>query len=353
MDAQKLLESYLASSDTTRESKAEALYQVLKRLVHKAVARYPTGDLDDFEEECLVAVWCKISVLASSEPEGCSAIENIEAFVRQAVHNRYCDAIRRKRPKWYSIKLELMETLSGKTGVHGFALWQCPKTGVRMCGFSDWQGQYRSATAKCRVLLDDRDRFKSQYLGNREPRELPIYELVGCVFDYCGGPVELDTLTGCIAELIQARNEDLLSIDAVPDTESDSGAPIDWLVSSEEAVEDQVIGSTWFHDVLEWFWKEFLELSVKQRKAMMLGMSPEQVMAIISTVGLDNVAEALELTPGSLSDLISQLPLPDSEIARELNIPIKAVPSVRFKAWARVRRRTQKSGLVPREEFET
>ncbi len=345
MNAQKLLEAYLGSSGTDNRTYEELLARIVRQLVHKAVARYPTTDLDDFEDECVAAVWCKIATLASGDT-ATSSITNLEAFVRQAVHNRYCDCIRRKRPKWYNLKLELMETLSGKTGVSGFAIWQCQKTGARMCGYAQWEQESRSATAKCRWLIDNQEKFRSHFLEKRDPRELPLYELTAAVLDYCGGPVELDTLTGCIAELLQAKNEDPLSIDTVSDPDSDSSAPVDWLISPGAGVEDQVIDAAWFRHVLDWFWNEFLQLSVKQRKAIILGMSPEQVMAIASVVDFSEVAAALEMSPERAADLIAELPLPDSVIADELNIPTKAVPSVRFKAWGRIRRRTEKAGLT-------
>ncbi|MDH7600513.1 MAG: hypothetical protein QHI38_00015 [Armatimonadota bacterium] len=344
MNAQKLLELYLSSSGSEQKTYEDQLSRIVKQLVSKAVSRYPTADLDDFEEECIAAVWCKIAALASRETDT-STIGNLDAFVRQAVHNRYCDCIRRKRPKWYNIKLELMETLSGKTGVSGFAMWQCPKTGVRMCGYAQWKHLANPATAKCLSLIDNQEKFKRQFLNNRDPQELPLYELTAAILDFCGGPVELDTLTGCIAEMLQAKNENLLSIDAVPDPDSDLSAPVDWLISPEVGVEDQVINVAWFRQVLGWFWKEFLELSVKQRKAIILGMSSEQVMALVSVVGFTELAEALEMVPERLAGLVSELPLPDSTIADELGVPAKAVPSVRFKAWGRIRRRTEKAGL--------
>lgn len=313
--------------------------------MRKSVGKHEISDLEDFEEECVVAIWAKISLLRAEGRTGGQAIENLEAFVRQAVHNRYCDAVRRKRPKWYNLKLELMEIFSGKTNVRGFAMWQSGETSGRLCGFAQWVNR-RPATSRCRALAENSAVFRAQYLQNRDPRELPTHELAAAVLDYCGGPVEIDVLTSCIADLVKERSEEPLSIDAVPDADSDSAAPVDWLISPDTDVERQVVDASWFNHVVTWFWKEFGELSIKQRKAILYGMSAEQVMALGSAVGMKAVADSLEIDRERLASLIGKLPLPDSVTAEELGIPTRAVPSVRFKAWGRIRRRTRKSALA-------
>ena len=343
MDAQQLLDAYVKSSGREIGAYGDALSETVRGLVHRSVAKREIGDLEDFEEECVVAIWMKISGLRG---DGSAGIENLEAFVRQAVHNRYCDAIRRKRPKWYNLKLELMEIFSGKANVEGFAMWQNPDSGLRLCGFAEWNGSSRAASAKRREITDNIGKFRSIYLQNRDPQELPIYQLAAAVLDCCGGPVEIDSLTSCLAELVRARTEEPLSIDAVPDGDEDSGSPVDWLISPDTEVEKQVVDASWFSHVITWFWKEFLELSLKQRKALLYGMSGEQVMALCAAVGMKEVANSVDVGPERLASLINGLPLPDAATAEELGILTRAVPSVRFKAWGRIRRRTQKSALA-------
>ncbi len=348
MDAQRLLDAYVRSSGKDGNRYWEALSDTVRELVHKSVGKREIGDLEDFEEECVVAIWSKISALRA-EGGASQGIENLEAFVRQAVHNRYCDAIRRKRPKWYNLKLELMEIFSGKANIEGFALWQNPETGARLCGYAQWAHGRRPATARCRELTENSGKFRAQYLQNRDPQELPTYELAAAVLDYCGGPVDIDALTSCLAELAKVRTEEPLSIDAVPDPDSDSAPPVDWLISPDTDVEKQVVDASWFSHVVTWFWKEFLALSLKQRKAILYGMSAEQVMALSSAVGMTEVARSLEMSRQQFASLAGGLPLADAVTAEELGVPTRAVPSVRFKAWGRIRRRTRKSALAVEE----
>ncbi len=343
MDTQELLEAFVSAPENNSSKYWEALSKIVRALVHKAVAKREIADLEDFEEDCVVAIWTKINAIRSDENS--PGIDNLEAFVRQAVHNRYCDAIRRKRPKWYNLKLELMELFSGKIGVEGFAMWQNPESGVRLCGFSEWMGNRKTASARCREIYDNPAKFASNYLGNRDPQELPTWQLAAAVLDYCGGPVDIDTLTSCIAEITHAKTEEPLSIDAQVGGDEDSVAPVDWLISPDTDVEKQVVDSEWFNHIINWFWKEFSQLSVKQRKAMLYGMSGDQVIVLCSKFGMREVAKSLEISPELLASLINALPLPDNIIAEELGMQTRAVPSVRFKAWGRIRRRIRKSPL--------
>lgn len=340
MDAQDLLEAYI---NTCGETHREPLCEMVRDLVHRSVSRREVGDLEDFEEDCVLAIWTKISAIKAGESD--TSIDNLEAFVRRAVHNRYCDAIRRKRPTWYNLKLELLEIFSGKSHVKGFALWQNPSTGARMCGYAKWDGSPVSASARCRELVDDVPGFQTRHLANQDPVELPTYQLAAAVLDFCDGPVDVDALTSCIAELTHVHVAEPLSIDAQPDPDEDSGSPVDWLVSPETDVEKQVVDGGWFQHVIDWFWKEFIQLSVKQRKALLYGLGGDQVMALCAAVGMKEVAKSVEMEARKLASMISELPLPDAVTAEELGVEARAVPSVRFKAWGRIRRRTRKSSL--------
>lgn len=348
MDAQQLLEAYISTPGSAGDRYWEPLSNTVTTLVHKAAAKRETSDLEDFEEDCVLAIWTKISGLKSGETEG--TIENLEAFVRRAVHNRYCDAIRRKRPTWYNLKLELLEIFSGKANVEGFALWQSPESGARLCGFSDWEGRPPTGAARLREITGNASGFQSKFLQNRDPKELASHELATAVLDFCGAPVDIDALTSCLAELTHVFVAEPLSIDAQPEADDDAAAPVDWLISPDIEVEKQVVDTEWFNHVIDWFWREFVDLSLKQRKALLYGMGGDQVMALVTSVGIAEIAKSMEMSREQFASLISRLPIPDVVIARELEIPPKAVPSVRFKAWGRIRRRTKKSSLVVDDE---
>ena len=344
MDAQQVLEAYIHTPGKDGDQFWEPLSQAITDLVHRAAARRETGDLEDFEEDCVFAIWSRINALKFGEADG--SIETIEAFVRRAVHNRYCDAIRRKRPTWYNLKLEMLELFSGKANVEGFAIWTSPESGARLCGYTGWESKTAIGSVRLRDLLDNAAGFKSKFLRNRDPGELPKHELAAAVLDFCEAPVNIDELTSAMTELLQISSPEPLSIDSQPASDEDSDAPVNWLISPEADVESQVIDGEWFNHVLKWFWEEFIELSLKQRKALLYGMSGDQIMAMVVSVGMKEVSESLEIQREQLASLINRLPLPDVEIAEELQITPRAVPSVRFKAWGRIRRRVKKSSLI-------
>ncbi|MEN6519657.1 MAG: hypothetical protein ABFD46_00690 [Armatimonadota bacterium] len=343
-DPQYYLEQYISLPPGKCDAYLEPLAEEIQKLVKRSLLKRETSDLEDFEQDCLLGIWTRIDAIKRGVVE--TNIENIEAFVRRAVHNRYCDAIRRKRPGWYNLKLELLDIFSGKLNVKGFAIWNVDGVSERLCGYGKWNGSPRCATAKCKEITEDSRAFTRYMLANRDPAEVPTVELVCRILDWVGGPVPIDDMVSCIAKLTAVRDPDPLSIDAQPDGDEESDSPVDWLVDSDVNVEKQVVDAGWLDHVLDWFWKEFLLLAPKQRKAIMLGLSSEQVMSIISSVGINDVADALEVTPDRLSALIGRLPLPDVVTGDEIGIPARSVPSVRFKAWRRIQRRSRKSGVT-------
>ena len=114
-DPQQLLQNYINLPPGQCEAYIEPLAEEVRRLVRKSLIKKETGDLEDFEQDCLLGIWTRIDAIKRGAVEG--TIENLEAFVRRAVHNRYCDAIRRKRPAWYNLKLELLDV-----GIHQYTL---------------------------------------------------------------------------------------------------------------------------------------------------------------------------------------------------------------------------------------
>ena len=343
-DPQYLLEQYISQPAGRCEEFIEPLSEEIQRLVRKSLIKRETSDLEDFEQDCLLGIWTRVDAIKRGVVE--TSIENLEAFIRRAVHNRYCDAIRRKRPGWYNLKLELLDMFSGKLNVSGFAIWNPENSSERLCGYEKWAGANRSMTGKCREINEDKNYFIKKMLDNRDPSEVPTVELACRILDWSGGPVPIDDIVSCIAMLTNVRDPDPLSIDAQPEGDEDADRPVDWLVDSGIGVEQQVVDAGWMDHILEWFWREFMLLAPKQRKAIMLGLAPEQITSIASSVGFRAVADSLELTPDKLTSLITRLPLPDAVTGEIIGIPARSVPSVRFKAWRRIQRRSRKSGMA-------
>ncbi|HOK55251.1 MAG TPA: hypothetical protein PKV43_12360, partial [Armatimonadota bacterium] len=227
-DPQQLLQNYINLPPGQCEAYIEPLAEEVRRLVRKSLIKKETGDLEDFEQDCLLGIWTRIDAIKRGAVEG--TIENLEAFVRRAVHNRYCDAIRRKRPAWYNLKLELLDMFSGKLNVKGFAIWNPEGSSERLCGYDKWSSSNRSAAAKCKEICEDQRAFIRNMLQNRDPAEVPTVELACRILDCAGGPVPIDDLVSCIATLTDVRDPDPLSIDTQPEGDDDADSPVDWLV---------------------------------------------------------------------------------------------------------------------------
>lgn len=341
MDAQKLLSSFLNANEYTYTLYWEDLSQFIVKTVRKAAAKRETGDLGDFEDDCIVNIWSKI--MAIREGKSKIAIENLEAFIRAAVHNRYCDAIRKKRPKWYNKKLELLEIFSGKAGIKGVTLID-----KRLCTYDSWVDDGSKGTHECEKLCNSVDNiqlFKQNYIENHDPNELATYQLACAILNYCGSAVDINTMTSCVIELTQQKDLDIDSLDA-PIGSNDKGfTKADTLIAPDSDTATQICNKDWFGTVIKWFVSEFDKLSPKQKKAVLYAMECEEVLHIISAMGATALAKSLEITKIELYELLKTLPLPDAETAQAIGCEARAVPSIRFKAWEKIQRRVKKSGL--------
>lgn len=343
MDAQKLLELYIASTGYEADKYWLPLSDAISNMVKKAVYRKEISDLDDFEEECILSIWTKINALKYGETE--VAIDNIEGFVRRIVHNKYCDAIRKKRPGWYYIKLELQEIFNGKANIKGFSYWEVQGVG-KLCGFTAWCNTKKCETVKCRELVDDIKKFKLNYLQNRDPHEMPIYELAAAVLDYCGAPVDIDTLTGTIAGMLNMSGIDTVSLDSPNESDDEGFSPADRLVAENVDIEKQITQADYFSKIINWFWAELENLPLKQKKILLYGLGSDQVSALCAGVGYESVAKALGMTKAQLVEIIDDFPVPDIQISQELEMSTRAVPSARFKIWTKIRKKTKTSAPI-------
>lgn len=115
--------------------------------------------------------------------------------------------------------------------------------------------------------------------------------------------------------------------------------------------EDQIIGNTETEvaSLLWLFWQEICELSLRQRRALLL--NSESLIVILKQNGVSNqkLGEILELDESELSEIFRKLPLPDSQIAlltaargdsknQNINSLTKSIKKARHEARARLKK---------------
>jgi DNA-directed RNA polymerase specialized sigma24 family protein len=87
--------------------------------------------------------------------------------------------------------------------------------------------------------------------------------------------------------------------------------------ASEAATDDQVAGNTKAElaSLLSRFWQGICQLSLRQRRALLLGSDSLLVLLRLYGVSNQNLSEILEISERELLDIIPRLPLKDAQIA--------------------------------------
>ena len=341
MTSQELLTAYLNADELNIEEREAALTKRIMETVHIAVKKRDDSYQPEWESDCLFSVWTRIAAMKAGRDV--SPIENLDAFINTVVKSKFCDSIRRKRPAWYNKKVEITEIFSGKTGYTGVTILE-----RRYCALKGMTGDRRVAGSNCKELAKESDSvraFKAARLGNKEPFEFGVGDLCIAVLEHCGGPVDIDVLTGTVVDLLQLKNLDPVSIDKPVSEDDDSLTIGDSLVSEERSVEDQVCEGDYFDNVARWLVPELMALTRERRMTVLLALDREQIMSLISSVGIDAVTELFETDKNGLYDIVRRIPLSDAEIGRETGVEVRAIPSMRFKAWERIRRHVKKTNF--------
>jgi DNA-directed RNA polymerase specialized sigma24 family protein len=114
-------------------------------------------------------------------------------------------------------------------------------------------------------------------------------------------------------------------------------------IDETESIESSLI----YRSALLEVWREIDLLPPRQRIALLLGLRDENGSAITSLLVLlriatfDELAAAVELSPGELAAIWDQLPLPDMVIAERLDLNRQQVINLRKSARDRLGRRLQ------------
>ena len=122
--------------------------------------------------------------------------------------------------------------------------------------------------------------------------------------------------------------------------------------AGEIASSDAVVGNTQAElaSLLSMFWQGICQLSLRQRRALLLGSDTLIVLLRFSGISNQNLSEILEISESELSEIIPRLSLKDAQIAhliaagdgdsknRDINSLTKSIKKARHEARARLQK---------------
>ena len=271
-------------------------------------------------------------------------IRDFGAYVAAAAYNACDRHISRKYPQRRRLKNGLRYLLTHRPG---FALWQTG-SGAWVAGPHEWragashlEGEFvrEGAGGRLQQLRDDPRVFaRGRDLNADLSDQKNAYELLSAVFSWAAEPVELDLLTGVVAEWWGVTDETVEVEAGAREGEDARGLQLTDSRPEPSAEAER-------RAYLERLWREVVSLPPRQRAALLLHLRDEQGRACIDLWTLTGVAdapavaEALGMPVEEFAELWNELPLDDNSIAARLGLTRQQVINLRKSARERLSRR--------------
>jgi DNA-directed RNA polymerase specialized sigma24 family protein len=277
-------------------------------------------------------------------------IADFNAYVAVTTYNAYDRHISRLYPQRRRLKNGLRYLLTHRSG---FALWQT-KDGVWVGGFERWRPDACVEASHAAGGADVSDYGGLQHL-REDPRAFATgageerhwhdrkhaYELLGAVFEWADVPVDLDLLTGVVADWWNVTDEEV-ELDAGRDSGRGDGEALQ-VASGQPAAAVEVESRMY----LKRLWDEIAQLPPRQRAALLLNLRDEgghgivDLWIIVGVVTPEALAGALNLDARAFAELWKELPLDDNRIAAHLGLTRQQVINLRKSARERLARRVK------------
>lgn len=320
---------------------------VTKIIGYKMRGSRGDGALDEAEDvrgEVMLQLVRRLQGLR--QEEAARPIRDFGAYVAAATYNACDRYVSRKYPQRRRLKNGLRYLLTHRPG---FALWQTAE-GAWVGGLHGWRaspppaakkpGEGMSAGLRLQQLRDDPRVFGGWAETGRDlcdPKN--AYELLAAVFSWTGVPVEIDLLTGVVAEWwgVKDCSVEIEGGGARDDGEAGGVQLADGRPGPSVETERRVY--------LERLWREIVELPPRQRAALLLNLRDEHGRGVIDLWMLTGVATTqavagvLAMTLDEFAAMWRDLPLDDNRIAAHLQVTRQQVINLRKSARERLARR--------------
>jgi len=336
-----LLPYLTANDDREREQQLDELLTLraaplirgvlLRRLgfyVSAQGANENNQDAEDLYQETMTRVVQGVYQLqSSSRPD----IANFELYVSRIAANICTDFLRTKSPAHTRLKYRLRDLLKRHKD---FASWQYGDE--ILCGLAPWRNSRRSpfSDQPSEHLESKLDSFKSLYFGDEDIRRAPVSQIVAELFNWIGGPVEIDVLVHMTAYLLDIKDQQLESLDGQPLASRNvyfpANAPPD-----ESHVEA--------NELLTGLWRAVIQLPAEQRDSFALGFEDEAgqdlftLLLAAEIVSWDEIAHGMGRSVPELVRLRLRMPMDGDSLADELRASRRNVHKWRFRAIRRLK----------------
>jgi RNA polymerase sigma factor (sigma-70 family) len=339
-----ILQPYLSAKDDEDSEKhlAVLLDQVARPRITSVIMSRLRGsfvryerhtDIEDIYSEVITKVVAYLEEFKSNQDaQPCS---DFRGYVAVIAHNTCNDYLRQLYPARTRLYKQIRDLLNAHPD---FAIWKSKQESRSdwLCGFESWQG--KPITSKNQEWIqgyyEDTDGFTDALASGLDVYKMDIDDLLAAIFNYVGGPVNVDDTVSIIADIKGIRDLPAISFEGDEDertqTLSDSKLRIDSLLEMREPLRS--------------FWEGLCQLPREEFKVYILyarDTSGEDLVTLFLAARIateDQIAELLEFSIEQFRDFwLDRLPMDNESIARELGIKLERVYKLRHQAGKRMK----------------
>lgn len=142
---------------------------------------------------------------------GAVEVKNFRQYVSRVATNACHDYLRAKSPARSRLKNNLRDLLDRH---HDFAMWKVENE--TLCGLASWEGKNRSSAAMNRLIKiqEGVESLREKIFRIEDVKQALLVKVVHKILAWGEGPVELDTLVGALAVLLDVKDYPPESLDA-------------------------------------------------------------------------------------------------------------------------------------------
>ena len=285
-------------------------------------------DAEDLYQEAMTRVVQELKQLQSSTAIG---IGNFELYVSRLASNICIDFLRGKSPARTRLKYRLRDLLKRHKDL---VSWD--RDGEILCGFASWRntGKTLFSDQSDQDLETKLDSFQSLHFTDEDIHLAPVSQIVAELFNWIGGPVEIDVLVHMVAYLLDIKDSKLESLDDPASAKWDV-----YFVADSQSGESHVEAN----ELLARLWRAVIHLPAEQRDSFAFGfedLAGQDLFTLLLAAEIVNWYELADGMGRSVEQLVRlrlRMPMDCASVADELRTSRENVHKWRFRAIRRLK----------------
>jgi hypothetical protein len=205
-----------------------------------------------------------------------------------------------------------------------------------LCGFATWRNTGKSTFSdqEFRDIETKLETFKSARFSDEDVRLAPLSQIVVELFDWIGGPIEVDLLVRIVGYLLKIKDDRIESLTEQAEARWNANLSVN-TESGESHVEAK--------ELLAWLWHVVTQLPTEQRDAFAFrfedpaGQGFFEVLVAAGIVNWDELAKGMERSVEEVARLSMRMPMDGTTAAAELGVLPTNVWKWRFRAIQRLK----------------